>query len=310
MMYLFLIILTLISGCSHDHRALSTEKRVVEQFENEQGLFELSYDADTYQFTDSISLSLFVQSEKGFILPDSLPEPGAIWGDFTVEKRFRNSGQNVSWILSPNKTGISILKGLELQVNSENEQYLIKFSDREIEILSSLMNDSGEPVDLLPPEKKREFPLSAVLILTGVLIMKVVFYLILRKRKHKKKQESERNSAYYLQKLRGLVENPNFKGLDRKDQYRELYSILSFFLYCIAPSLRTGLEPSFLLKELEKPSSLNQWALRSLYPVLQEAQNLFYNPAHPVPDEQTLKGHLRNSIECCEFLQKEEASHV
>lgn len=311
MIYLLFLLLTLFSGCQNKQNIQPSENKIMEQLENDLGIFEISYDSNSFQFTDTISVQLSTESKAGFIVPESLPKPGDHWGDFTVMKRFQDSGQNVQWLLSPDITGKAVLKGLELTISSSEMISHVDFSDSEIEIVSSLMNDSTVPVDLLPAEKEQDFPIITILIIAVVLSLGLIFFFLSRKKREMSKRAVDKNSQYYLQKLQELEKDVRFKDGNRKNQYREIYSLLSLFLHGISSSLRTGLEPSYLMKELEKPSGLNQWALRSLYPILGEIEDIFYNPAQDLPDEEILKGHLKTIIECCEFLQKEEdAPHV
>ncbi|OQY34702.1 MAG: hypothetical protein B6241_03950 [Spirochaetaceae bacterium 4572_59] len=310
-MYLIFLFLTLFSGCQNKQNITAPENQIMEQLENELGIYKLSYESDSFQFTDIIAVRLTAESKTGFIVVESLPKPGDHWGDFTVMKRFQDSGQNVRWFLSPDKTGKAVLSGLELSISSSDTLSQLKFTDSEIEIVSSLMNDSAVPADLLPPEESPDFPVYTVLIITAILSLSLMVFLYFKKRRAQRNQEALKNSLYYLQKLKELEKDARFTDDSRKDQYRELYHLLSLFLHGISPSLRIGLEPSYMLKELEKPSSLNQWALRSLYPILGEMEDIFYNPAHGSPDEETLNGHVKTIIDCCEFLQKEEdATHV
>lgn len=311
MMYLLFLLLTLFSGCQNEQNMSVSENNIREQLENDLGIFEISYDTNSYQFTDTVSVQLSTESKTGLIVPESLPKPGDHWGDFTVMKRFQDSGQNVQWLLSPDKTGKAVLKGLELSVISSDKISRVDFTDSEIEIVSSLMNDSTVPFDLIPAEKEQDFPLITILLIAVVLSLGLIIFFLLRKRRGRQKRTVDKNSQYYLEKLRELEKNEQFKNGNRRDQYKELYRFLSLFLQGISSSLRTGQEPFSLMKELEKPSGLNQWALRSLYPILGEIEDIFYNPAHDLPDEEILKGHLKTIIECCEFLQKEEeAAHV
>ena len=56
---------------------------------------------------------------------------------------------------------------------------------------------------------------------------------------------------------------------------------------------------------LEEPSSLNQWNLRSLYPLLERMQELFYAPDSPLPNEREYREH-RALLDAWFILLKED----
>ena len=124
--------------------------------------------------------------------------------------------------------------------------------------------------------------------------------------KQKKKDPPELGSREILDIYSKLITKDEFYTGKIKDQYRQVYHYLGDFFHMLCPAIPKGLDPEALIIELEKPSGLNQWALRTLYPLLHEMERIFFDPEYPEPSETVKNGHFNTIRECMDFLDKEE----
>ena len=151
--------------------------------ENEYGTIILSYASDTYNFVDEIEITLSLNLLNGTILTESLPEADTRWGDFLVRKKMVHSHESCRWILLPEKTGQSELTPLSFLITTgDNQAVSLDFPPIQLNILSVLQDDSGEPVDLIAPDEadsqRKPFLIFVVILLCiGILVTIVFFYL-------------------------------------------------------------------------------------------------------------------------------------
>ncbi len=300
----------LLCSCSvtQNRKTVSSSALIHNTIENEYGSFDLAYASDTYNFIDEIEITLNLS--EGIFLPENLPEEGTEWGDFLVRKKIVHSHESCSWILLPEKIGQAELTPLSLLLTTrENEPVSVSFSPIQLNIKSVLKDDSGELEDLIVPEMADSadssvwIPVLAASLMGILLIIGYFFYL---REKKRKRDPEEPFSRDILESCSDLINLRDFNEKEIKDQYRQVYYFLAEFLHALCPSIPKGLDPSALIIELERPSSLNQWALRTLYPVLKEMEEIFFNPGVLMPSGTIKKGHFNTILECMVFLEKEE----
>ena len=284
-----------------------------EKIANDAGTFEISYNGASCAYTDLFELSLTAHPEGGHILYDSLPAADDMWGDFRVYSRRIIPEDRVIWHLQPEKTGDAGLRGLEVPVMQDGKLLLIPFEDISISVQSSLLNDTGKPEELilLPGETEKKGQPLLFIFSGSVFIAGIILLLFLKKRKKRKGlTESSETAASLLQRLETLTEDQDFQELERKEQYLKLYRLISGFLHLLSPRFPSAAAPMALRTELDKPSPYNQWALRTLYPLLNTIEDIFYNPAAPSPEWEDLMQHIHTVKECFQYLLKEEGREI
>ena len=306
--------LVIFCSCSVGENTItgSSDAPIQNTIENEYGSFVLSYESDTYNFVDEIEITLSLNLLNSIILPESLPEADTRWGDFLVRKKIVHSHESYHWILLPEKTGLSELPPLSFLITTgDNRTISLSFPPIQLNILSVLQDESGEPVDLIAPEEadsqRRPFLIFVVILFCLGILVTIGFFIFL-KMKQKIKDPSEPGSREILITYSELITKDEFYTEEIKDQYRQVYHYLGEFFHVLCPAIPKGLDPNALIMELEKPSGLNQWALRTLYPLLNEMEGILFNPEYPEPSETVKNGHFNTIRECMDFLAKEEGS--
>ena len=252
----------------------------------EQNLsWSLDMPSGPFQFTDRISAKLTLRetgsSSYSFFRPD-----GDVWGDFRV-RRMTRSGAGWQVELLPRHEGTC---RLAIPVDRDGHLFMQFNVDKEFSVESVLEEGDSEPAGLLENEdidSPRVWFVAAgmVVVLGGVVLVCFLFYR--QKRKYRKEDVPETDLKGFLDRTEDFPEGE--RGIDL---YRELFRLLLTRLDGLHPGLKgRGCGPVELQAVLETPSSLNQWNLRSLYPLLSRMEELFFSPDPVLPDRREFEEH-------------------
>jgi len=303
---LFLIVLPLLVFSCRDSDPVETDSPVrMVELVTEAGRYRYLPGDEVMDFTATLTVRLNPLESAGSLLLSELPGEGAPWGDFRVRSRSGLPSGGVVWQLQPRKTGGAVLPSLSVPVRIGAGTAALNLPETSYEIRSSLLDDSGEPRPIRPlPESGTNHILlfaAAGLLLAGAAAG--IVFLILRKRRRKAGEEPDPGSRI-LGEL-AVLEVPEDRQ-EEKELYRTLYRLVSSYLSLTVPGTGAGDTAAELRSRMEVPSSLNQWALRSLYPFLERAEQILYNPEAPPAGRDRAAGDIRLCRECLEFLKQEE----
>ncbi|MDC7242289.1 MAG: hypothetical protein PQJ50_18180 [Spirochaetales bacterium] len=224
-------------------------------------------------------------------LPEDAYEKDALWGDFRVYELIRRDRDSVTMLMVPTETG-ELLFRLPEGFPFETELYL--------QILSRLDDIEGAEPDA-PDEAKRENPQPEGLIIedrsfhvwipltaAAVLLAAAAGFVMYRRMK------TPEADVRTLASLLAAFESPgtdagsasgSASGSEEKPDaavtfkfYKEVYPLLLRELQAKHPAVKLSDSPAELKAHLEEPSSMNQWALRSLYGLLDDLDRIFYAP--------------------------------
>ncbi len=269
--------------------------------------WSLSMAEGPYRFTDRIGLTLTLaiddqNSTAGYFPQDIVIQPGAEhWGDFRVRWLGRR-GSRWEAILIPRRSGECRLSipvfahGKDHQGSAgRGEEPLLRLEpDLMIQVESLLEEDDSEPAPLLPGEKEGAQGLVMMLSVLCIVSAGIISLLVIMKHKKKRRETEDRKDAgecleCFLKEAAHLPSEEEVRGL-----YRRLFRLLLAELDGRHPGIRgRGYGPSELAALLEVPSALNQWNMRSLYPLLGRMEDIFFSPDSSLPTEDEYQEHRR-----------------
>jgi hypothetical protein len=266
---LFLLIVLSCSAPSNDNET--------QHILSEGVKWQISSSEIEHYYTDLISLTITGELSS---FDEELMAKGKLWGDFRIYGYKRTSLQSLTITLQPLKTGAANLQiPRDLPFSSE-----IEFS-----ILSNLNKGESELKPLIPDD--RMIPLWIIIILSFIITSLCTGLFIYVKRK-KENSHIQQTQTQTLEQF--LEQNPS----DLNDPvscinfYKKAYVLLLHEICEKHPSVKASDSPAELKAHLEEPSSLNQWALRSLYPFLEELESIFFTPLNPHQKVENLNRNL------------------
>ena len=240
-----------------------------------------------YFYTDRIAITLEIDYPEDQDSNTDVEFLGKelLWGDFRLYE-IRQIGLN-RFILTmqPRKTGVSVF-----EVPS-NLPFSAQF---ELQINSRLNTPENEDIrEALPLiEEKSGFTTLQLFIIIAIVIILAALGLIvfLFMKKKRKTKEPDVEPA-----LTDLLSNPP-QGQDENEClefYRKAYRLLLKDLSEQHPGVMVSDSPAELMIHLEAPSALNQWALRTLYPLMEDLDRYFYAP----PEDFKINENLGRNLE-------------
>lgn len=244
-----------------------------------------------YFYTDRIPVILEFHSlsEGSYPLNDDALSPGVIWGDFRLYAASRISAVGYRLILQPLKPGTSVFRFPETIPFSGEFEIRIK---SRLENLNSSSPAEAEGISEPRPliRENKDYSWISVLGALSVLLILSGFFLYYRFIKNKKRERvSESPTLKSLlrelppgtHRTEGTQSEGTHPEIDEKsclEFYRSAYTVLLKDLSARHPGVRISDSPRELIHHLESPSPLNQWALRTLYPVLKDWEDCFFSP--------------------------------
>lgn len=219
---------------------------------------------DEYYFTDRIPVILqmnYSSTQLDSLALETLKKE-SIWGDFRLYE-IKNTGLNsFLLILQPLKTGLSVFK-----VPSK-----LPFAAQfELQIISRLSNEESEPLGLIENESGFSYLVLFVIIL--LITITIAAFLFIKKRKNRKPATVEPILKDLIKSMTLDMDEDQCLGF-----YRNAYRLLNKELCEQHPMVKISDSPLELMAHLETPSAMNQWALRSLYPLLKDWDRCFFAP--------------------------------
>ena len=242
-----------------------------------------------------------------------MPDSGT-WGDFRV-RRLGRSGGVYQIELIPVKTGdcrlaIPVSEDLidsgDSAASPENRKPLfLIMPDISIQIDSVLEEGTKDAAGLIPDEKKTLGLLFIILPVIILMIMGVpVYFIFVKRRRSGQDEEQIQTLSSCLEELPEL--ETQWSSEEIKDHYRVIFHLLLAELEKVHPGLKgKGYGPAELKIALEEPSSLNQWSLRSLYPMLEWMEDYFYAPHIQEPGDEEYQRHRKLLMEWITLLEED-----
>jgi len=235
--------------------------------------WEVQYPDKEYYYSDLIPLQFKLTKDGKAVIESPNLKQSQIWGDFRIYSSHYSQGM---WdlLLQPIKKGSSLLKVPSFA--SSSSEFSSGIKPVEITIKSSLDGNTHDPSPLMEETAQGKTPfliLVIVLLLLGAAVILFMFWF----KKRNQVIKNEEGLKDYLESIRNL----QFDANDLIEVYRTLFRLLVKELILIHPGVLNSDSPSELIKHLELPSSLNQWALRSLYPLLETMEAHFFLETPP-----------------------------
>ncbi|MDC7233102.1 MAG: hypothetical protein PQJ58_07705 [Spirochaetales bacterium] len=275
---LLFVIIPLISCSPAD--LPDEEKRVLFETETESGSLSLYTGDREYRYTDRIPFYLeFTEapdvSESGSVR--AFLEPGISWGDFKVYSVRQMSLHSFEVLMLPLSTGTLALNapsGFPFDVDARIPVDSVLEPGDEGRELSPLLEEEQSSILFI------SLSAAGALTAAGLLV-----FVLLKKKKKSLPAAEEPTLAAFLEQTFSLP-------AEQKDSvhYRELYRLLLKDLAALHTGVSLSAGPVELIEQLEGPSPLNQWALRELYPFLEELERAFFAPSEGL----ALFSHQRN----------------
>ncbi|MDA3956766.1 hypothetical protein [Oceanispirochaeta sp.] len=270
MQLLIFLLLISLSSCGSQNNKEEKENLIFSGKNSTLG-WEIRYPDQDFYFSDRITMTLTLESfESGRLSLEA--KENALWGDFRVYKSTWKSQNHLELLLQPRKTGDSILQFPRITL-SDRGKY-IEIPEVHFSILSSL-NEDQKPMPLILAEESS--PTSGfsliIMALLSIILLLTGFFI------YRKKRRLRKNSFIPSYGLPEFIEDqsPSIdQGIDPQLFYRQAFRYLLKDLKDLHPAVQSSDSPADLLNHLEMPSRLNQWALRSLYPLLEIMDQCFY----------------------------------
>ena len=279
-----------------------------QEIEGEWGSLVLIWYGEEYKYTDVIPLNLELQVKEGHLVYEDLPGEGKSRGGFEISRRTYNPDESVRWSLRPLEKGDQSWPALDITIQNGQEKRIITLPSIQFTIGSSLLEGSDKPAGLIQIEESESSRVILPVII-GILILligTVLLFMFLRKKKTP--LEKGETCRQILENIRLYRSRSITEPQELKEIYRMIYEQVNLFLHKKNPDLRIGLDPESMMAELEKPSSLNQWALRTLYPLMERMIQLFYNPDWIEQEPEIFIQDVNTVITCLEFIEEEEST--
>lgn len=274
------------------------------------------YGGELY-YTDRVPFTLELEDTENPLprLPEDAYEKDALWGDFRVYELIRRDRDSVTLLMVPTETG-QLLFRLPEGLPFETELYF--------QILSRLDDIEGAEPDA-PDEAKRKnpqpegliiedrsFPVWIPLTAAAVLLAAASGFVMYRRMKTPEADVRTIASLLVAFESSGTDAGSASGSEERPDAavtfkfYKEVYPLLLKELQAKPPAVRLSDSPAELKAHLEEPSSMNQWALRSLYGLLDDLDRIFYAPEG---DKDAAAGFEKNIAVLKEWLAAEEGEN-
>jgi hypothetical protein len=257
----------------------SFEDRILVNEGSADGLsWEIYTEGDEYFFTDRIPVILQFTYSSNFI--DSFDtetlENESVWGDFRLHEIKRTGMNSFFMVMQPRQTGLSVFRV------PPDLPFTAQF---ELQINSRLSSEETEPKALIEFESGFPYLVILILLLITALIITALFSMIKRK------------SAAAVSVEPGLKDLiTSFSPDSDEDQclafYRNAFRLLLKELSELHPGVMMSDSPLELLNHLEAPSALNQWAVRALYPLLEDLDLCFFAPREGFQVNENLGNNL------------------
>ncbi|QEN07275.1 hypothetical protein EXM22_04460 [Oceanispirochaeta crateris] len=293
---MMILLLLFLFSCGENSSETTNENLIVSG-KNAHIEWEVSYpDKDLY-FTDILPLTLVLKTDE--IQEMQLDDSGsAPWGDFRVISKTKTNRLHIDLRLQPRKTGDSLLQIPALSLSGLEEPLV--FPPIEFQILSSLDGEDAQPrplVDVEADDSANKWGLPALLIL----ILCTLGVGFIYRRKHKKGLKKEETPLGFSDFLK--EQSPSLPPMEKQlDFYVQSYRYLISDLVKFHPGVHPSDSPSELINHLERPSSVNQWALRSLYPVLEFMDDVFYKKQNEALSQAVYDQHLQVLREWSQYV--------
>ncbi|MBF9018427.1 MULTISPECIES: hypothetical protein [unclassified Oceanispirochaeta] len=240
-----------------------------------------------YFYTDRIAITLEIDypADRDSDIDDEFLGKELIWGDFRLYD-IRQIGLN-RFILTmqPRKTGVSVFE--VPSIFPFGAQFELQISSR---LLTPENEDIREALPLIE-EKSGFTTLQLIIIIASLIILTalgLIVFLFMKKKRKIKEPDAE-------PALTDLLSDPP-QGQDENEClefYRNAYRLLIKDLSEQHPGVLVSDSPAELMIHLESPSALNQWALRSLYPLMEDLDRYFYAP----PEDFKINENLGRNLE-------------
>jgi len=264
-----LILISLFLSSCADHLPAEKENLILLSGSSGSLKWEIEYPEKAYYYSDLIPLSFKMISGEEGIPVNMAPDDSIPWGDFRIYS-YDDSKGRLEILLQPIKTGQSILRIPAFQQDTES---ILEINPVEIDIKSFLEASNSELSPLIDVKDQSGHSLQLVIVILSVLVLFTVIFLLyqfFRKKHENVKEES-------LSDLVAGLEGSSEGEYDMDDLYRKIYRLLLKELLDIHPAVLASDGPAELMLHLEMPSPLNQWALRSLYPLLETMDTHFFH---------------------------------
>ena len=258
-------------------------------------------------YTDRIPLTITLDDSDGGLTGDSLPagafKAGAIWGDFRVYDLLSSGRSTLSMLMVPLKTGDLKLAApgefpfdmtLNLQVFSridETGPAASRDQDKDPEPSGLILEDESSLIWVIPVVL-----IVVICAVAGLLIFRAVH-------KRKASRDLGEDLSSFIEEAEKMHSGTEIQSAPCLDFYRRFYPHFVNELTRLHPAVCSSDSPEELKAHLEEPSSMNQWALRGLYGLLDDLERIFYTPGG---EDRASENFLRNTSALKEWFALKE----